>query len=142
MRHVAVLVALAAACLSLGSTLSAGAASTQPSFAFGRTGGNIQPFTVVIARDGSVKATGPVETARKLLTAKTMARLAALAATEHFFSLRQQISCPGSLPDFAFRSITVSPAPGKTRTVLVRGGCRPGFNTLYTALAAAAGVRT
>jgi hypothetical protein len=78
---------------------------------------------------------------RQQLTTRTLARLAAHASTEHFFALPQRVNCAGSLPDFAYRSLTVSTSATRTRTVLVRGGCRPGYTALYAALAAAVGVR-
>jgi hypothetical protein len=139
-RILALTTALAASTALIG-VAGAGSAVTQPSFKFGRVGGNIQPFTVTIARDGSVTSTGPVQPARHQLTARTLARLAALASTEHFFALSQRINCAGSLPDFAYRSLTVSTSATRTRTVLVRGDCRPGYTALYAALAAAVGVR-
>jgi hypothetical protein len=139
MTRILTLISVAAALVSLGAGAAA-SGTTPASFAFGRTGGNIQPFTVTIAKTGSVRATGPVQVVRHQITARTLARLTTLATTEHFFSLRRQVSCPGTLPDFAFRSVTVSTAAA-SRTVLVRGDCRPGFSTLYAALSAAVGVR-
>lgn len=112
--------------------------ASQASFVFGRTGGNIMPFTIGIARDGTVTARGPVQPSRHQLSVRTLARLTTLASTQHFFALRHQTNCPGSLPDFAFRVITVRTSEA-SRTVLVRGGCRPGFNVLYAALSAAVG---
>jgi hypothetical protein len=139
-RTLTLTVLVAASAAAIGIT-GAGSAATQPSFKFGRVGGNIEPFTVTIARDGSVTSTGPVAPTRHQLTARTLARLAALASTEHFFALPQRVNCAGSLPDFAYRSLTVSTSATRTRTVLVRGGCRPGYTALYAALAAAVGVR-
>jgi hypothetical protein len=139
-RVVSLATVVAVLTLSTGAA-AAGSAATQPSFAFGRTGGNIEPFTVTIARDGSVTSTGPVQPAKHRLAVSTLARLAKLASTEHFFGLPQRVTCPVSLPDFAYRSVTVSTSATRRRTVLVRGGCQPGFTTLYAALAAAVGVR-
>jgi hypothetical protein len=141
MKLILALTALVAAFATAIGVAGAGSATTQPSFKFGRVGGNIQPFTVTIARDGSVTSTGPVQPVRQQLTTRTLARLAALASTEHFFALPQRVNCAGSLPDFAYRSLTVSTSATRTRTVLVRGGCRPGYTALYAALAAAVGVR-
>jgi hypothetical protein len=141
MQRILALTAAVAASAALIGGASAGSATTHPSFKFGRVGGNIQPFTITIGRDGSVTSTGPVQPTKHQLTARTLARLAALASTEHFFALPQRVNCAGSLPDFAYRSLTVSTSPTRTRTVLVRGGCRPGYTSLYAALAAAVGVR-
>jgi hypothetical protein len=142
MQRILALTSVLAAAAALIGVADAGSAATQPSFKFGRVGGNIQPFTVTIARDGSVTSTGPVKPVKHQLTAGTLARLAALAATEHFFALPLRVNCAGSLPDFAYRSVTVSTSATRTRTVLVRGGCRRGYTALYAALAAAVGVRT
>jgi hypothetical protein len=130
--------ATAAMLAAAPAVLVARTSAEQTSFAFGRTGGNIAPFSVEIAADGSVAARGPVRVGRHQLSARTVSRLATVAATQHFFALRRQVICPGTLPDFAFRSVTVRTAHG-SRTVLVRGGCRPGFNALYTALSTAVG---
>jgi hypothetical protein len=140
-QRILILTAAIAASAAIIGVAGAGSAATQPSFKFGRVGGNIQPFTVTIARDGSVTSAGPVQPAKHKLTAQTLARLAALAATKHFFALPLRVNCAGSLPDFAYRSMTVSTSATRTRTVLVRGSCRPGYTTLYAALAAAVGVR-
>lgn len=123
-----------------GAVAGRDAAQTSVSFAFGRTGGNIAPFTVSIAEDGSVTAKGPVHSSRSRLTQRKLAQLARVVMSEHFFSLRRQIVCPGTLPDFAFSFVTVR-SVGGARTVLVRGACSAAFNAVYAALAAAVGIR-
>jgi hypothetical protein len=140
MRRIQALLLVIAACAVIPGTVAAGSGATPASLAFGRAGGNIQPFTITIAKDGSVTATGPVKPLRKEVSASALARLGALVSTQHFFSLSRRVNCAGSLPDFAYRFITVQTATA-LRTVLVRGGCRPGFNTLYAALSAAVGTR-
>ena len=113
----------------------------QPLFEFGRTGGNIEPFSVQINTDGTIDHTGPVQFA-KPGTRLSQARLAALvryARTQQFWSLQARTSCAGSLPDFAAPYVTIHSA-GKTRTVSVRGGCKPRFTRIYRALANAATV--
>ena len=112
--------------------------SQQPLFEFGRAGGNIEPFSVQIRTDGTLASSGDVKL-RRPQTQLSQTRLAALlkyARTQHFWSLSRQTLCPGSLPDFASSYVTIHSA-GKTRTVSVRGGCRPGFTRVYRALAAA-----
>ena len=115
---------------------------TPPSFAFGRTGGNIAPFTVRIGRDGRLATTGPVEVADPgaVLSPALRAGLARLARAEGFFAMPTLIRCSGVLPDVAGRFVTVS-AGGKTRTVTARGGCKAAFEELFAVLAAVAGVR-
>lgn len=120
-----------------------GAARTsgQPLFEFGRSGGNIEPFSVQIQSNGMIDHTGPVRFA-KPGTRLSQARLAALlryARTQRFWSLPPRTFCGDSLPDFASLYVTISSA-GKTRTVSVRGGCKPRFSRIYRALASAANV--
>jgi hypothetical protein len=131
---------LLGAAVALASPTASVAATTQTSFAFGRTGGNIAPFTITIARDGSVTTTGPARPLKQRLTSRALTRLSTLTQTQHFFSLRRQISCPGTLPDYAFRFVTVRTAHA-ARTVLVRGDCSPAFDKLYKALSTAVGSR-
>ena len=125
------------AAVALASPTASVAATTQTSFAFGRTGGNIAPFTI-IARDGSVTTTGPARPLTQRLTSRALTRLATLTQTQHFFSLRRQIICPGTLPDYAFRFVTVRTVQA-SRTVIVRGDCSPAFDRLYKALSTAVG---
>ena len=114
-------------------------ASRQPLFQFGRSGGNIEPFSVQIQSDGMIDHTGPVRFS-KPGTRLSQARLAALlryARTQHFWSLPPRTFCRDSLPDFASLYVTIISA-GNTRTVSVRGGCKPRFSRIYHALASAA----
>jgi hypothetical protein len=118
-----------------------GAAQTKPVFELGRTGGTIEPFTVAINADGTLSQSGDVRLA-KPGTTLSKARLAALlryAQTQHFWSLPRRTLCRTSLPDFASFFVTVRTA-SKTRTVSVRGGCRPGFTRIYRTLSRAATV--
>lgn len=131
--------------LALSTTILAllfsGAAPAQhDTFAFGRTGGNIRPYTVTISVRGVVTAKGPVRHARRKVPAAALRRLERLAAATRFFSLPKLTLCPGSLPDFASSFVTVK-AAAHHRRVVVRGSCSPRFAKLYRALAAAAGVK-
>ena len=121
---------------------AAGAASTSPSFSFGRVGGNIAPFTVSIAADGAVSSSGPVRLVDpdRVVQAKSRAALLATASRQGFFSLPRRVRCTDTLPDVAGEFVTVRTGPIQ-KTVTVRGHCRPGFEKLYTALSRAAGVR-
>ena len=109
------------------------------SFAFGRTGGNIAPFTVTISSSGAVRVTGPVEPRVKVLGPAARARLAALVETTRFSTLPLTTRCRGALPDEASNFVTVRSA-GVTRTVLVHGDCSKRFSRLYDALAGAVGI--
>jgi hypothetical protein len=129
-----------AAALLLGAP-AGGAAQTQPLVQFGRTGGNIEPFTVAINTDGTLSQSGDVRLA-KPDTRLSQARIAGLlryARTQRFWSLPRHTFCRGSLPDFASSFITIHTA-SKTRTVSVRGGCKPRFTRIYRTLSTAATV--
>ena len=119
---------------------AAGTAVQQPLFELGRMGGNIEPFTVTIQTDGTVDHTGDVRLAHPgtQLSSARLAALLRLARTQRFWTLPRRTLCPGALPDFASLYVTIH--TGTTRTVIVRGGCKPRFARIYRALAAAATV--
>ena len=112
----------------------------QPSFAFGRSGGNIIPLTVKIARNGRVTVAGGSQTPTyATLSLPVRNALAQLAQAEGFFTMPAAVACPGTNPDVAAQFVTVS-AGGKTRTVTVHGGCKPAFSQLWSVLYAAVGL--
>ena len=142
MRFALVTAVLAAVTVALAvplAVLAGGSGKRQPppTFAFGRTGGNIVPAKVSIGKDGRVTSTGSEP---KLAQASVSLRngLGKLATAEGFFSMPVSTQCPATLPDIAARFITVS-AGGKTRTVSVHGTCKPAFEELYAVLSAAVG---
>ncbi len=110
------------------------------SFAFGRTGGNIEPFTITIAGNGSVTANGPVRPLRRQLGPRDLASLVNVVDAQRFFSLPRSVRCPGTLPDFASNFVTVRTRRA-SRTVLVHGDCSPRFEKVYRALSSAVGIR-
>lgn len=123
---------LAATAIALLAALVAAApagAAAQRGFAFGRLGGNIVPFTVSIANDGSVTVRGPVKIGRDHLTRLQIANLNRIAATNAFGSLAPATNCPGTLPDIAATFVRIGP-----RTVRVHGSCLQGYQRIYTAL--------
>ncbi len=107
----------------------AAGASEQTGFAFGRTGGNIRPFTVVISTDGAVRVTGAAGVGRTHVTRLRLGELNRIAATISFGSLAPHTSCPGTLPDVAATFIRVGP-----RTVRVHGTCVAPYQRLWQAL--------
>jgi len=109
------------------------AASTAP-IAFGRTGGNIRPLTVTIARDGTITARD-AQGLRPRLSPDAVAGLLKLAAAERFSALPASVRCTGTNPDVAAGWIRVG-----QKTISVRGGCRPAFTQLYSVLSAAVGL--
>ncbi len=133
-RLVLILVSAALALPALG------AASPGPvTYSFGRTGGNIAPFTVTISASGAVSSAGPVTPKRTGVGPAARARLAGLVRTTRFYGLPHTTRCSGALPDFASNFVTIRSA-GTARTVLVHGDCSKRFATLYDALSAAVGV--
>jgi hypothetical protein len=143
MRVVRISVLLAAMTVALAVPLVvlAGGSSkrqTPPSFAFGRTGGNIIPFRVTIGKDGRVTATGPQKLTLTFATVALRNGLAKLAQAEGFWTMPAFVSCPGTLPDVAAHFVTVS-AGGKTRTVTSHGSCKAAFEELYAVLSASVG---
>ena len=128
------LVAAAAAVATLA--VAAANASTGPSFAFGRGGGNIVPSNTRIAATGKVTVDGE---ARGRLTQAKLRALLTVAVAQRFFALPRKIECPRTLPDLATLYVTVRTA-SRTRTVAEHGSCSKRFERVYAALAAA--VRT
>jgi hypothetical protein len=133
--------ALVVAALAVASGTAALAAPRTPtSYAFGRSGGNIAPFTVSIAADGTVTVNGPVRTTRKRVSATGMAHLASVLRRAHFSRLPATTRCTGTLPDFAAFFVTVRVGSSQ-RTVLVHGDCSRRFTTVLKALDRAVGLR-
>lgn len=126
--------ARAVAVLALVATLAApaGGAATAPSFAFGRTGGNIIPFTVTISAGGRVQASGPVQAGRTTLTKAQLATLVLVASQVRFSALPAATMCTGTLPDVATSFVRVG-----THTVRVHGDCVARFTRMWIALGAA-----
>ena len=110
-----------------------------PPFAFGRAGGNIEPFTITIARDGSVSSSGdaPASLAPRA-SLDAVDGLLKLARTEGFYGLSSLVLCPGSLPDVAGQFVTIRTGT-VSKKVTVRGNCRAGFTQLYAVVSAVAG---
>ena len=123
---------VAAASLAAPAT----SATTGPSFAFGRGGGNIMPLDVRIAASGRVTVDGK---SRRTLTQARLQALLRLALAQRFFALPRKIVCPGQLPDFATLYVTVRNGSGAARTVTQRGNCNKRFIRVYAALQSAGG---
>ena len=116
--------------LALAAALpSAAGASSQRGFAFGRTGGNILPFTVTIENDGRVHVSGPVAVTRQKLTRLEVANLDRVVATNGFERLKPMNECPHVLPDVAATFVRVGPL-----RVQVHGSCIARYQHVYSAL--------
>jgi hypothetical protein len=120
--------------------LAAPAAAGATSYSFGRVGGNIAPFTIAVAADGSVSTTGFAKPTKTRVAPRAMAALAATVRAQHFFTLPATVRCSGALPDFASNFVVVR-SGGRRHKVLVHGGCSTRFEKVYAALAAAVGIR-
>jgi hypothetical protein len=116
--------------LTLFAAAEAPAATHTYGFEFGRTGGDIRPYTVHIANSGVVTVDGPVRTLRKRLTPRAIGQLNLKSVEVEFARLPARRSCARALPDVAYTFIRVG-----ARTVRVRGTCVPGYTTLWRALA-------
>jgi hypothetical protein len=127
---------LVAVLLLAAALPSAAGVSSQRGFAFGRTGGNIIPFTVSIANDGRVYVAGPVEVTRRRLTRIEIATLNRVVATNGFERLAPKTECPGVLPDVAATFVRVGPL-----RVQVHGGCLARYQHIWNALAHAVRLR-
>ncbi len=121
--------------------VAGGSATSRPSFAFGRAGGNIEPYEVDIAPTGKITASGAIalKSVGMRLPPRALTHLLAVASRQRFFDLPHRIVCAGSLPDFAGMFVKVSTA-ARTRSVFVRGGCSARFEAMLVALERAAGV--
>jgi hypothetical protein len=128
---------LLAAVSALFAAADASAAHQEYGFAFGRTGGNIRPYTVHIANTGVVSVRGPVLVGRKALTPVQIGRLNLKSVEVDFAHLPKARNCAGALPDVAYTFIRVG-----ARTVRVRGTCVPGYTRLWTALVRAVKLET
>jgi hypothetical protein len=128
--------AIAATLLAALVPSASAGTSGKTGFAFGRDGGNIQPFAVSISVHGDVQTTGPVEAHRRTLTRLQLAELNRLAVTTGFTHLTLRTNCPGTLPDVAGTYIRVG-----GRTVHVHGNCVVSYKKLWAALERAARVQ-
>jgi hypothetical protein len=108
-------------------------ALAQTGFAFGRTGGNIMPFTISIATSGRVTATGAAPAHATKVSKLRLANLNRAVLDSQFEAMPALTTCPGTLPDIASQMIRVG-----GRTVRVHGGCVVRFNRLWTAMNRAA----
>ena len=126
MRTLALAVAVVTSAVVVVSAAS-GAAKT--GFELGRSGGNIQPFTLRIETTGVVHASGAAPAHRSRLTKEQLAAINRSAFVNNFQTLPAVTACPDTFPDIAAQVIRVG-----ARTVRVHGSCLPRFNRLWAAL--------
>jgi hypothetical protein len=104
-------------------------ALVQTGFAFGRTGGNIMPFSIAIAANGHVTATGAAPAHTATVSKLRLATLERAAVDAKLQTMPAMTLCPGTLPDIAAQYIRVG-----RRTVRVHGACVARFNRLWAVL--------
>ena len=122
--------------LAAAAGASLATAAVKPTgFAFGRTGGNIRPYTVSIANSGVVHTSGAVTVHRKLLTSVQLATLNRIATETNFIMLPKATNCRGTLPDVASTYTRVGDS-----IVRVHGACVPRYQRLLKALKASVGL--
>jgi hypothetical protein len=139
--RVSVVLAAVTVALAVPIAVLAGGSGTHqapPTFAFGRTGGNVIPAKIAIGRTGRVTTTGAVHATLAQASLPLRNGLARLAQAEGFFTMPALVTCPGVNPDVAANFVTVS-AGGRTHTVTSHGSCRPAFEELYAVLSASVG---
>jgi hypothetical protein len=144
-RFVRITAVLAAVTTALAVPLvvlagGSGKRQSPPTFAFGRTGGNIASAKVSIGKDGRVTSTGSTHASLTQASVALRNGLGKLAVAEGLFSMPVSVQCPGVHPDVASRFVTVS-SGGKTRTVAVHGTCKAPFEELYAVLSASVGAQ-
>ena len=101
-------------------------------FEFGRTGGNIRPFTVTISATGVVRTSGAAPSHIAVVSKHQLTVLTGIALAVRFSTIPVITACPNTLPDVAAQMIRV-----EGRTVRVHGACLKRFNRLWTALSRA-----
>jgi hypothetical protein len=117
-----------AALLALtGAFPASGAVET--GFEFGRTGGNIRPYTVTIANSGVVRTSGAVRVRRRHVEPVQLAALNRVATETRFTTLPAATNCRGSLPDVAGTYVRVG-----ARTVRMHGDCSQRYERMLNAL--------
>jgi len=135
------LASLAVLAVGLAACGGSGGSKSSLKMTFGLSGGTMMPYSITIAPNRAVTAQGnppfgkPAgnEDVLVILTSATEAELSGLVQNG-VAKLRSE-QCPGTSPDESSMFIT---ALG--RTVTVRGGCEPGFTTLWGKLARAVGL--
>lgn len=117
------------------------AATTAPAITVGISGGNIMPWSVSVAGDGTVTASGWNKPKISHLTdpKDALPALFKLADAEGFWSMTAQTSCTGTLPDIASQYIQINSSTGSKR-VAVHGGCNANFQQLLAAYENAVGL--
>lgn len=97
--------------------------------AFGRTGGNIMPFTISIAPSGRVTASGPAPDHVATVSKARLAMLDRAVRAADVSTLPVATNCPGTNPDVAWELIRLG-----GRTVRVHGACVTRFTRLWDAM--------
>jgi hypothetical protein len=113
----------------------ASSANVAVRIAFGQESGNIRPFRVTIAGNGTIQPSGPIHLSgpSRPIPKDAVAALVVLAAADGFRTLPSFTACAGVLPDIATRYVNIR-APAWKHNASVRGNCLEGMNQLFAVL--------
>jgi hypothetical protein len=126
--------ALVLALLAAALAAAASSASTpRRSYAFGRHGGNIAPWTATISATGKVGVAGAARRTRTVVPRLGMTNLAKRFDLDRFFALPAKIRCRKQLPDVATFWVTARRG-GVVHTVDGQLGCRARFDSAFGTL--------
>lgn len=115
-------------------------AASTPVIELDRHGGNIRPFSVTVAADGTITVTGGVQGHGTVTIQKAAVQgLLTLAAAERFSALPEHLAGKLVNPDIATFAITVR-TPSTSKTVTERGIHNSRFDQLLAVVLAAAQV--
>jgi hypothetical protein len=114
------------------------AANTHVTIVFGQEMGNIRPFSVTIAPNGTVTSNGPIRLTGNAaaVSRDAVTGLVVLAKAEGFRTLPSFTACPGALPDLATRYINIKTHAWHHRAS-ARGSCLDSLNQLFAVLMSA-----
>jgi hypothetical protein len=117
------------------------AATASPAITLGIFGGNVVPWSVSVAGDGTITSAGWNKPNTTHLTdgKDALPALFKLADTEGFWSMPAQTRCTGTLPDIVNQYIQIYSSTGSKR-VAVHGGCNANFQQLLAAFENAVGL--
>jgi hypothetical protein len=113
-----------------------------PVISFGRNGGNIRPFQVDIAPDGTIVYTGTAPLASSyMISWQAVQGLVRLAGAVNFWTMPARLAGANVLPDIATLSIGIRQGcSNAVKTVRAHGSPSLDFTEFFDALMAAAGL--
>lgn len=109
-------------------------ANAAPAISLGATGGNLVPWNVTVAGDGTITGNGWNKPKNAQLSdpKNALPALFKLADSENFWSMPSFTNCTGTLPDVTSLYLEINSSSG-TKRVTVHGACKANFNQLIAA---------